>query len=740
MSSQPDQDTDRSVLSWESVLDASDTETTPDSNAAASAAPAPPPASTPDDIDLTIAPLSLDALSLDPLPSIGDQSAPRTPAALDNTDVLGDIHLELPPLDLDDSAVPAPPSAPASPTASVAPATPVTPVPAPVADVIDLTIAPLDIPDLTPSGQVPSVAPQAPLPAAAPEQPAAVAPQPTPTAPESAPAAPPVVAPDVVQDTPGPSASVAGLPADAVPHDHSPTTVISATAATPAPVAAAVPPMVAAIPSPQLPGYQTNQSKPSLAPQVARASTEPAQVSRRDRKHQNQLKKHQQKAALKKAKAATARSGAGGVALFFTLLVLVGLIAGAIIFGRPYLFPDEWDEAARPYGEAVETARGAEFSEPVTVQRRAADVFATSMTAHVLGPWESELPTWRSLGLISGAVDAPLLQELAEDWTAAYYAPATGEIIANDAAGPGLLDAAIAEAMAAAALDQETGWSSSIDDALLDSPALTRAVVTASSSAAAAATTFGAADHTIRDIAVSTFLPPVLEYRANAPLAFAEFSTNDPTQRSADFEALRVASELQLSSAPEVVAGDTIVSTQQMTDRTYWYLVFASYTDAASAYAASNDLVQASLATADSAGRHCTYATFSGTDVDGTTRVSNVLQQWATNAPVEMTASVSTLATGTMQLRTCDPGVSFDNRARFGVSREIARLRSVELAAVAAIPVVEGATADRAAAIAEVRTSQVGLPLTELTFEASLLESAQQARTLVAGAPVEPAE
>jgi hypothetical protein len=329
-------------------------------------------------------------------------------------------------------------------------------------------------------------------------------------------------------------------------------------------------------------------------------------------------------------------------------------------------------------------------------------------------------------------LDAPLLHELVEDWTVAYYSPVTGEVIANDAAGPALFDAAMTEAMTAAALDQETGWSASIDDGLLDAPALTRAVVIASSRAAAAATSYGAAD-TIRDIAVSSLLPPVIEYRVNAPLAFAEVSTNDPTQRSADFEALRAASQLQLASEPELAVGDTFTSSQRLIDRTYWYLVFASYTDAATAYAASNALVQASLATADSAGRHCTYVTLSGTDVDGTAQVSGMLQQWVNNVPAEMTASLTTLATGTMQLRTCDPGVGFETLARSGVGREIARLRSVELEAAAAVPVA-GTSADRAVAIAAVRNSQLGLPLLELAFDTTLPDSAEQARAIVVAA------
>ncbi|MBT5866381.1 MAG: hypothetical protein HOH42_12525 [Ilumatobacter sp.] len=724
MSPQPDQNTDRSVLSWESVLDANDTAPQTEPNAELSvvragaetqtplSAPNPSQVTSPvlGDFDLTMKPLTLD-----PLPLVGDRSATPGPAADDNANVLGELHLELPSLRLDDTPLPAPPGQ------ALAPADPVPATAQPVVgDIIDLTIAPLDIPDLTPSGRVPSVEPEG-------RAPAAGSPGPTATKTVSP------RAPEVVNDASSPSAAVAALPTDVVSQDHAPTTVIAVQAAAAAAGAGAAPSSAPPVAVPQLPGSQLNQSGPrQAAPATASLQTPTAVISRRDRKHQKKLKKHQQKVALKKAKAASARSGAGGFALFFTLLVLAGLIAGAIIFGRPYLFPDKWDDDARPYGEAVEIARGAEFAEPVDVQRRAADVYATSMTAQLVGPWESELPTWRSFGLVSGMLDAPLLHELVEDWTVAYYSPVTGEVIANDAAGPALFDAAMTEAMTAAALDQETGWSASIDDGLLDAPALTRAVVIASSRAAAAATSYGAAD-TIRDIAVSSLLPPVIEYRANAPLAFAEVSTNDPTQRSADFEALRAASQLQLASEPELAVGDTFTSSQRLTDRTYWYLVFASYTDAATAYAASNALVQASLATADSAGRHCTYVTLSGTDVDGTAQVSGMLQQWVNNVPAEMTASLTTLATGTMQLRTCDPGVGFETLARSGVGREIARLRSVELEAAAAVPVA-GTAADRAVAIAEVRNSQLGLPLLELAFDTTLPDSAEQARAIVVAA------
>lgn len=804
------------MLSWESVLDSHDAETSaattdddvqapvsgvstaalPDQQVAVPAgaptvpagaptvppadlpaAPPPPPATAPvaDDggIELTIAPLSLDPLTLDPPPTIADGSITTSPTPLDRSDVLGDVHLQIAPLELDPSpVVPEPAAGPAPAAASIR----VLDDAADAADgdeesPIELTIAPLDIPGLSPSGSVPTTVPAEPTtpPPAIPEPaPAdAVGPGSMPDVAETAaPATEPAATSEQEPSASGrisatmlrPSSggadsgnvpvSIPGLPDDPVSSDGTPTTVLDAVTATAAateapsqqaggpaptiPSAAAAVPARSAAPAPGVPVLQ-----PSLQPNqatlpkstAAAAPAAPAALSRKDRKHQTKLRKQQQKVATKQVKAASSKSGGSGVALFFTLLVLVGLIAGALIFGRPYLFPDAWDEEARPYGEAVEAARGAEFDEPLLVERRAADVFATAMTAQLVGSWESDLPTWRSLGLVSGPIDAPLLNEMVQDWTAAYYSPETGAVIANDAAGAAVFDAAVTEAMAAAALDQEVGWAVSLDDTLFDAPALTRAIVTASSRTAAAATVFGAADRSGRDIGVSTFLPPVLEYRVNAPLAYSEFSSELPAQRSADFEALRVASQLQLSGEPELVEGD-VAGAASMTDRTFWYLVFASYNDPSEAYAASNALVQASLTSADSAGRQCNYATFSGTDVDGTERLSSVLGRWVAAAPAEMNATVTTLANGTMQLRSCDPGEAFDSGARFGLGREIARLRSVELAALAGIPAEDSATADRGALIAEVRAAQVGLPMLELPFDTSFADSAEQARTL----------
>jgi hypothetical protein len=586
----------------------------------------------------------------------------------------------------------------------------------------ELKIAPLDMPDLTPSGRTPTIDPVSAVEASTelPVVPASfglVAPA-TPGAPPLSPPAPPLppaasvlLAQNV--ETPAAAAPLApepdlastpGLPADAVSPDPTPTTVIPVAFAPQ--IASPAAPQIA---SPSLPAYQPTLAR---APQVAVASSRATHIPAPAESRNKQ--KHTKKSG-----------GGGGIALFFTLLVLGGIIAGAVVYGRPYLFPDDWDLDAKPYGEAVESVRGVDIVEPLLIDRQVSATYDISMADHLLGDWEADLPMWRSLALAKNAIDAPGLRELVANWTPAYYSPATSQIIANNDLLPGAVDGALTEAMALAAIDQETGWASQLDPASLDTSALIEAVAIAESQNVSQQTSFGAGLQPERRTDVAAFLPPVLEYRINAPQAFVEFA------ESGDVD-IAGTSLLALSREPALAATDTLATSQQPMDRTFWYMVFAAYNSPSDAYAASNALVQSSLATVDRAGVQCTYATFSGTDVDGTSQLANVLQTWAITAPVEMAATTSVLPDGAQQLSSCDPGAGFESGARFGVAREIARWRTVELAAIENIDPQAGTAADRALAVQQVRATQAGLPMLELQFDTTYADSARAARGLVA--------
>jgi hypothetical protein len=558
---------------------------------------------------------------------------------------------------------------------------------------VDLKIAPLDMPDLTPSGSTPKLDPRP-----------AVEPVDAPSPPPPAPAAPsnrafepsgaaPALAPEsVLEPMIAPAPAIPGLPASPVSSDPNPTTVLPA----------ALEQQVAA---PALPPHQPSQVRTAYVGAVSlRATHVPAPAESRQKRQKS--------------------NGGGGIALFFTLFVLVGVIVGAVVFGRPYLFPDDWDPDAKPYGEAVESVRGVDIAEPLLIDRQASATYNVLMADHLLGEWEADLPMWRSLALANGPIDATGLRSLVTDWTPAYYSPETSQVIANSDLLPGAVDGAVTEAMALAAIDQETGWTAQVDTASLETRALIEAVALAESQNVSRSTSFGAAIHPERRIDVAAFLPPMLEYRINAPQTFVEFAESGVSNSAGT-------SLLALSREPELAATDTVTTSQQQMDRAFWYMVFAAYNPPADAYAATNALVQSSLATADRSGVQCTYATFSGTDVAGTEQLANVLQAWVLTAPVELAATSSVLADGSQQLSSCDPGAGFASGARFGVGREIARWRTVEFAAIENVDRRAGTAADRGLAVEQVRATQAALPIVALPFDTPYVEFARLARALV---------
>ncbi|WP_395155254.1 hypothetical protein [Ilumatobacter sp.] len=537
----------------------------------------------------------------------------------------------------------------------------------------ELKIAPLDMPDLTPSGRTPSIDP---MPASA-----------TPS--EASPLPPALALEPDLEPVIALSLSIPGLPTDPMSSESTPTTVVSGVFAP-------------QIPTPTLPAHQPTLAK---TPQVAARPThvpEPAK-SRKQKRQQKQQKKRQ--------------SGGGGIALFFTLLVLASIIAGAVVYGRPYLFPQDEDQLD---GEAAQTER----AEPLVMERQASAAYGVSMADHLLGDWAADLPMWRSLALAKGPIDTPVLHELVANWTPAYYSPETSSIIANNDLRPGAVESAVMEAMALATVDQETGWVARLDPAALDASALIEAVAVAESRRVSGTTSFGVAAHPDRRIDIAAFLPPVLEYRTNAPLAYAEFA------ESGDVDIAGTAL-LALSREPVLAAADTITTSQEQRDRTFWYMVFAAYNSPADAYAASNALVQTSLVTADRGGVLCTYATFSGISGADAAQLANVLLTWVSTAPAEMVATTSVLPDGAQQLSSCDPGAGFESGARFGVAREIARLRSVELAALENVDPQTGTAADRALVVEQVRATQAGLLMLEQPFDTPYVDSARVARSLV---------
>ncbi|HYN33296.1 MAG TPA: hypothetical protein VES40_11775, partial [Ilumatobacteraceae bacterium] len=384
------------------------------------------------------------------------------------------------------------------------------------------------------------------------------------------------------------------------------------------------------------------------------------------------------------------RKSRRGLKLLLTLAILGGLVAAGIVFGRPYLFPDGWDEATRPYAEAVETARGVEFVAPIAVIAEPTADYTKRLGGELVGDWSVDEPVLRALGLLNGPTTEESTTELLADWQNAVYSTADGQVYTDAGVAGAQLDAEITEEMTAASLDQEFRWSTQQPSRTLDDQVLTLAEVQRQAAGVLAKTPFATALEPLAP-GVLAFVPPIVGYRALAPATFAEFQNpaggaeNSLSQMGTAGPGPLV-SEVPVAAGPPTMIGtDTLVGSPRSLDRAFWFLVFAGFLDSRAAYQASESVVESSVVTADRAGTQCVYATFSGGDVLQTDTLRSALGAWSASAPIELAANVSVLADGTLQLVSCDPGVGFETSNRLGAARELVGWRTAELATLEAV-------------------------------------------------------
>lgn len=640
----------------------------------------------------------------------------------------------------DASEAAAPPSADSSPSAAAAsPAVPLTP-PAPIDDgFAPITLAPLTLslqddvpgpaaarrpvepPPVTAIPPIVAPAPLAPIVVAdrsiEPSPPVmSVAPAPVPP---SAPVAMSVAAPPLHEASPAPTA-------EPVPQTPPSLDLPQIVEATPPPVASSLeglvvePPPVP--PGPSLPSVQQPDRRSVAADPVETFSPAAAGVA---------------------APTQRRRKKRGGLKLVVVFVVLAGLVAAGVVYGRQYLLPSEWDSTAQPYAVAVEDGLGAEFVEPIAVIAEPSEDFTSRLAAELTGDWSAQQPMWRALGLLSGPATPEAVAIVLEGWQDAVYSSEDGQVYHDGGAKPATLDAQIVEAMTAASLDQRFGWSAEQANRTLDDVAQTSAQVLRESRRAQRSSIMASELDPI-DPAVTMFLPPVLGYRVLAPAVFAEFEDPSPTggEPLADIgtggPGPMPTDEVVLAPDAMMIGDDVVANAPRAMDRSFWYLVFAGFLDPTVARQASDAVVENAVVIADGTARQCVYATFAGGDVAQTSTLRAALDSWSLSVPAEFTSSVSVLADGTLQLVSCDPGMGFEVPSRIGTARELVGWRIAELATIEAVATAGGSDAELAAAWTIVEESNVGAELASLPPDTSPADAADAARNAVASvlAPV----
>jgi hypothetical protein len=367
-----------------------------------------------------------------------------------------------------------------------------------------------------------------------------------------------------------------------------------------------------------------------------------------------------------------------GVKAFLVLLVLGGAVAGGLLYGRSYLFPDEWDRDLVPIADEIEATLGVEFVDAVRVDELPVEEYDTRAAAALFGAgWETQIPMWRALGLAAGEGTPATFGPVLRSWSPSVYDPATGEVVIIEKLGGKARDAAVTEQLTAMLLDQVYEANLLVDPA---NPLASRAVVAHQVELTADAST--AATEPLLDRSQLDAMPSPLAHellaRADlgAPVALAGGLTLAADDAS-DLAQLPEAVSDVLGTTPgpaapaRLLTGDIVAADPTVPNRDLWYLVFGAYLQADAAAAGAQAVAAGSLTTATRGELTCAYATLAGADAAAAGVLQFIVNAWVQSAPGESQASVTTFEDGTVQLVTCDPGAAPAVRPRPGVAAEL---------------------------------------------------------------------
>jgi hypothetical protein len=377
------------------------------------------------------------------------------------------------------------------------------------------------------------------------------------------------------------------------------------------------------------------------------------------------------------------------------LLVLGGLVAGALVFGRDYLFPTTWDPALTPIVDEIQTQRGVEFEHTVGLVEQAPGDYALTIGRLVVGDdWVGNVPVWRALGLTNGDPTVDGVAPAIGSDRLAVYDPDADRIYLSAGTDPVAaerdLRIALEQAFAAqrrppeAATDEPVpGFVgvSPIDDIVDDAVqayVADRLAAGGQDSAAAVAPADSPA----------AVLPLPIEYELRAVEQLGE-----PLLAAADIDPASVTFD---TPYPETLAdalddrplptasgalldGDSSLATPAALGTDDWSLVWGARLPQSTVDRLVAVVAGDSYRPIDRAGVTCVVAVFESTSPTDAQYVLASMQAWVAAAPPASQAVTTLVSDTRVQLVTCDPGAEASTAPQPGVvdgliNRQLRRL------------------------------------------------------------------
>ncbi|MDW3216120.1 MAG: hypothetical protein R8G01_19135 [Ilumatobacteraceae bacterium] len=365
-------------------------------------------------------------------------------------------------------------------------------------------------------------------------------------------------------------------------------------------------------------------------------------------------------------------------------VVIGGLIAGALVFGRSLLFDTEWDAQLTPIVNEIEAERGS-FDRPVPLVAVPAAELGERLQAAAIGDaWVERVPEWRALGVATGSVDATSVGAALTVSTTAVYDPTGDQIYqlegVDPAVGAGDLRVALNQAFDAQFADANPDANPDVSDASvgddielgngltgvssLESIA-TRAVDEVLATGGAVGAREPADDALPLPIAyelaaVKVLGEPILSAIGLDP---ATYTVGDPYPASI---------ATVLDDAPATAAGALIqpgevsLAAPRALGNDDWSLAWGARLPGATVDLLVDQVVADSYRPVSRAGVTCFVAVFDTVDEAAGNSVFASLLTWAANAPAASQALATSVGPTRVQLDACDPGAEAASPANAG--------------------------------------------------------------------------
>ena len=382
-------------------------------------------------------------------------------------------------------------------------------------------------------------------------------------------------------------------------------------------------------------------------------------------------------------------------------VVIGGLIAGALVFGRSLLFDTEWDAQLTPLVNEIEAERG-EFDHTVPIVAVPVSEFGDRLRAATIGDaWVEQVPEWRALGVAAGSVDATSIGAALAASTTAVYDPAEDQIYQLEGIDPadGAADLRVAlerafdaqqavtepdaetesdteaanETQAAAAAESDAADSvaqPAVGDGLTGVSSLETIATKAVDRVLASGGTVG-----VRDAADDSLPLPIAYELAAVDVLGEPILTAiglDPVTHVAG-EPYPEGIATVLDDAPVAAAaaiiqpGDESLAPPRALGTDDWSLVWGARLPAPTVELLVDRVIADSYRPVTRAGTTCFLAVFETADEAAGSNVFASMLTWAANAPVASQAVATSVGPTRVQLEACDPGVEASPPPNAGV-------------------------------------------------------------------------